>query len=110
MDGGGRLSRSVRPLSARATGPQADLKMAARGAGILLRERLSPLARILTALRARKAPVREPSTNRIVIFIERHVPRRVGIAATVLMLTGSVALGVVKGDHVDEMIAAFGDV
>ena len=38
MDGGGRLSRSVRPLR-----PQADLKMAALGAGILLREQLSRL-------------------------------------------------------------------
>jgi cell division protein FtsQ len=83
--------------------------MAAVGAGILLREQLSPLVRMFVALRNRKPAVREPSSNRIVIFIERYVPRRVGIAATVLMLAGSVALGVVKGDHVDEMIETLSD-
>ncbi len=104
MDGGGRLSRSVGSLR-----PQADLKMAARGAGILLREQLEPLERSLTALKNRKAPEREPSTNKLVIFIERHVPRRVGIAATLLILAGSVGFGVVKGEHVDEVVAAFQD-
>src|SRR3954471_11996134 len=104
MDGGGRLSRSVRSLR-----PQADLRMAALGAGILLRERLSPLERVLAALKNRKAPVREPSTNKIVVFIERYVPRRVGIAATVLMLASSAVFGIVKGEHVDEVVAAFND-
>lgn len=104
MDGGGRLSRSVGSLR-----PQADLKMAARGAGILLREQLEPLERSLTALKNRKAPEREPSANKIVIFIERYVPRRVGIAATLLILAGSVGFGVVKGEHVDEVVAAFQD-
>jgi cell division protein FtsQ len=83
--------------------------MAARGAGILLRERLEPLERSVRALKNRKAPAREPSTNKLVIFIERHVPRRVGIAATLLILAGSVGFGVVKGEHVDEVIAAFQD-
>ncbi|WP_398480355.1 cell division protein FtsQ/DivIB [Tardiphaga sp.] len=104
MDGGGRLSRSVGSLR-----PQADLKMAARGAGILLRERLAPLERSVSALKNRKAPEREPSTSKLVIFIERYVPRRVGIAATLLMLAGSVGFGVVKGEHVDEVVEAFMD-
>jgi len=104
MDGGGRLSRSVGSLR-----PQADLKMAARGAGILLRERLAPLERSVSALKNRKAPEREPSTSKLVIFIERYVPRRVGIAATLLMLAGSVGFGVVKGEHVDEVVEAFKD-
>ncbi|OYU86950.1 MAG: cell division protein FtsQ [Bradyrhizobiaceae bacterium PARB1] len=104
MDGGGRLSRSVGSLR-----PQADLKMAARGAGILLRERLAPFERSVTALKNRKAPAREPSTNKVVIFIERYVPRRVGIAATLLILAGSVGFGVVKGEHVDEVVTAFQD-
>ncbi|MGM5033716.1 cell division protein FtsQ/DivIB [Tardiphaga sp. 803_E3_N1_3] len=104
MDGGGRLSRSVRPLR-----PQADLKMAALGAGILLREQLSPLARFWARFRAAKPAVREQSSNRFIATLERYAPRRVGIAATVLMLTGSLALGVVKGNHVDEMVEAFND-
>jgi cell division protein FtsQ len=83
--------------------------MAARGAGILLRERLAPLERSVSALKNRKAPEREPSTSKLVIFIERYVPRRVGIAATLLMLAGSVGFGVVKGEHVDEVVEAFMD-
>jgi len=83
--------------------------MAALGAGILLREWLSPLERVLVALKNRKAPVREPSSNKVIFFIERYVPRRVGVAATVLMLAGSAAFGVVKGGHVDEVVTAFND-
>ena len=73
------------------------------------RERLEPLERSVTALKNRKAPEREPSTNKLVIFIERYVPRRVGIAATLLILAGSIGFGVVKGEHVDEVVAALQD-
>ncbi len=83
--------------------------MAALGAGILLREQLSPLARFWARFRAAKPVVREQSTNRFIAMLERYAPRRVGIAATVLMLTGSVAFGMVKGNHVDEMVEAFSD-
>jgi cell division protein FtsQ len=85
--------------------------MAALGAGILLRERLGRLLPQGSGSHGsgRKAPVREPSSNRLIIWLERHVPRRVGIAATVLMLIGSVGLGVVKGNHVDEMIEVLSD-
>ena len=47
MDGGGRLARSLRSLR-----PQADLiKAAAKGALILLRERLAPLRERLAAIK-----------------------------------------------------------
>lgn len=98
MLGAGRLSRSDRPQ-----GPQTDLRLAARGAAILLREQLAPLARFLSQPRARKPVTREQSSNRFIAACERYVPRRVGIAATVLMLLGSVALGVVKGNHLEEV-------
>ncbi|MDB5656533.1 MAG: cell division protein FtsQ, partial [Tardiphaga sp.] len=98
MLGAGRLSRSVRPQ-----GPQTDLRLAARGAAILLHEQLAPLARFLRAHRARKPVIRETSPNRFIAAFERYIPRRVGIAATVMILLGSVALGVVKGNHLDEL-------
>ncbi|WP_295849898.1 FtsQ-type POTRA domain-containing protein [Tardiphaga sp.] len=104
MDGAGRPSRSVRPL-----GPPADLKMAAKGAVILLREQLLPLVRLLARFQFRKPVVREQNPNRLIAAFERYTPRRVGIAATVVMLLGSVALGVVKGDHLDELVEAFSD-
>ena len=76
MDGAGRLDRSVRSLR-----PQADLKAAAIGAVVLLRERLGRRARVP----ARPVIDREP-TNRLVRLVERYLPRRAGLALTVLML------------------------
>lgn len=100
MDSGGRLTRSLRSL-----GPQADLRMAAIGVAVLVRERLAPLNRFLA-----KRPVhREPNPNRVVAFFERYVPRRVGLALTLVMLFGSVGLGIVKGGHVDEVAEMFYD-
>src|SRR6266404_9952584 len=97
MDGGGRLARSLRSLR-----PQADLKAAAIGAVVLLRERLD-----------RRAPAR-PSLqrerpHRLIAFLERYLPHRAGVAATVLMLLGSAGLGVVKGGHLEEFTSALSD-
>ena len=97
MDGAGRLARSLRSL-----GPQADLKAAAIGAVVLLRERLG--------LRARTtAPIDRTPPNRIVLWLERTLPNRTGVALTVLMLLGSAGFGIVKGGHLDELTAALSD-
>jgi cell division protein FtsQ len=98
MDGAGRLDRSARSL-----GPQADLKAAAMGAVVSLRERLS-----------RRRPLAKPTLDREpqdrwVALIERYLPARSGIAATVLILLGSTGLGVVKGGHVEEFTTALSD-
>src|SRR6266550_3967317 len=82
MDGGGRLARSLRSLR-----PQADLKAAAIGAVVLLRERL----------------------HRLIALLERYLPHRAGVAATALILLGSAALGVVKGGHLEEFISVLSD-
>jgi cell division protein FtsQ len=88
----------------RTRGPQADLKAAAIGAAVLLREWLG-----------RRAPApkktvidREP-TNRVVVLVERYLPNRAGVALTVLMLLGSTALGIVKGGHADDFMAGLND-
>jgi cell division protein FtsQ len=99
MDGAGRLARSLRSLR-----PQADLKAAAIGAGMLLRERLG-----LNRVRARRPLEREQNPHRLIVWLERYVPRRAGIAATVLLLLGSAGLGIVKGGHFDEFITALSD-
>lgn len=96
MDGEGRLARSLRSLR-----PQADLKAAAIGAVVLLRERLG-------LPRAKRREEREPP-NRLIALIERYLPSRVGAIATVLLLLGSAVLGVVKGGHVEEMTQALSD-
>jgi cell division protein FtsQ len=98
MDGGGRLARSLRSLR-----PQADLKAAAIGAVVLLRERLG-----LPRARTKPSLERERS-HRLIAFLERHLPRRAGVAATVLLLSGTAGLGVVKGGHLEAFTSALSD-
>jgi cell division protein FtsQ len=97
MDGAGRSARSLG-----SPGPQTDLKAAAIGAVILLRERLK-LRRV-----AKSSLEREPP-HWLIDLIERYFPRRAGIAATVLILLGSAGFGVVKGGHLAAMTAALSD-
>jgi cell division protein FtsQ len=97
MDGGGRLTRSLRSLR-----PQADLKAAAIGAVVLLRERLG-----LGSAPAR--PSLEREQHRLIALLERYLPHRFGVAATALMLLGSAGFGIVKGGHVEELTSALSD-
>ena len=98
MDGGGRLARSLR-----SPGPQADLKAAAIGAAVPLRQRLG-----LNRARARAGRQRE-QPNRLIELLERHLPNRAGVAATVLMLLGSAGFGIVKGGHLEQFTSALSD-
>jgi cell division protein FtsQ len=98
MDGAGRLARSRRSQR-----PQTNLKAAAIGAVILLRERL-----------ARKRAVTKPSIereppHRLIATVERYLPNRFGVALTVLLIAGSAAFGIVKGGHLDDFISALSD-
>jgi cell division protein FtsQ len=110
MDGAGRLARSDRSLR-----PQVDLGAAAYGALILLREHLAArfAARRKTAkekpAKALKPIIEREPPPRVVAWIERHVPRRAGLAATLALLAGSAWLGIVKGGHVEEFTTAFSD-
>jgi cell division protein FtsQ len=54
------------------------------------------------------APDRHPPP-RLIAWIERSVPHRAGVIATMLLLLGSAGLGVVKGGHVAEVSVALGD-
>jgi len=104
MDGAGRLAEKLRP--------QADLKAAAVGAVVLLREYLG-FERATKPLENKpaKRPVvdREPPRPGIVAWVERNVPRRAGLAATVLLLAGSTFYGIVKGGHFDDFVTAVSD-
>jgi cell division protein FtsQ len=98
MDGAGRLARSQRSPR-----PQADLKAAAIGAVILLRERLGLNRAVAKPVLERESP------HRLIELLERYLPNRVGVAATVLLLLGSAGLGIVKGGHLEEMTSALSD-
>ncbi|WP_291867463.1 FtsQ-type POTRA domain-containing protein [Bradyrhizobium sp.] len=97
MDGAGRLARSLRSL-----GPQADLKAAAIGVVVLLRARLG-------LPRAAKPRLEREPPHRLIAFLERYLPNRAGVAATVLLLLGSAGFGVVKGGHLDAFTSALSD-
>src|SRR6202140_44595 len=98
MDGGGRLARSLRSLR-----PQADLKAAAIGAVVLLRERLG-----LHCAPA-KPPMGRERPLRLIALLEPYTPHRAGVAATILMMLGSAPFGVVKGGHVEQLSSALSD-
>src|ERR1700744_212961 len=95
MDGAGRLAAIERP--------QADLKAAAIGAVVLLRESLG-----FGRARAWPAVDRE-RPSRLALFVERYVPRRAGLYATLALLLASAGFGVVKGGHLDAFITAASD-
>src|SRR5260370_3338796 len=95
MDGAGRLARSLRSL-----GPQADLKAAAVGAVVLLREWLGR-----GRPPARPALDRAPP-NRFIHALERYLPHRAGVTLTALMLLGGAGFGIVNVGHVDELTQA----
>ncbi|MBR0791876.1 FtsQ-type POTRA domain-containing protein [Bradyrhizobium manausense] len=109
MDGAGSLTRSfVRSLR-----PQADLKAAAIGAVVLLREwvqdkRDETRDAAKQRIKAKAVVEREPPP-RLVALVERYLPRRVGISLTVLLLIGSCGLGIVKGGHLQDFITAVSD-
>lgn len=96
MDGGRRLAQSLRLLS--------DLKNAARGLAILTREWVQRRRRERAEQRLERT-----KNHRIIAFLEKYLPARLGVITTVLVLLGSVTLGVVKGGHIDEAAAGFND-
>jgi len=100
MDSAGRLARSIG-----SQGPRTDLKAAAIGAVVLLRERLG----VRRARHPRPSIEREVPPPPLVAWIERHVPRRAGIAATLMLLLASAGFGIVRGGHLDELSTALGD-
>lgn len=115
MDGAGSLTRSL----FRSLRPQADLKAAAVGAVVLLREwvqnkrqeRLQAArgaAKDKIKSRAKAVVEREPPP-RVVALVERYLPHRVGLSMTVLLLIGSCGFGIVKGGHLQDFITAVSD-
>ena len=99
MDGARRLAATQRP--------QADLKAAAIGAAVLLREYLG--LKRGSAKAVKRAVIDRGPPPRLIAWIEREIPRRAGLAATLLLLVASAGLGIVKGGHYDNFVAAVAD-
>jgi cell division protein FtsQ len=96
MDGGGRLARSLGRSR-----PQSD---SGRGAGAA-----APRPRARTSRRTETAALAGGAPHRIIALLETRLPRGVGVAAMVALLAGAGALGVVRGGHADNVLAALGD-
>jgi cell division protein FtsQ len=90
----------------RSPGPEVDLRAAAIGAVVLLREWLG--RRCARATRARAASERTVPP-RPIAMIERYMPKRAGVAASVLLLVASTGLGIVKGGHLEAFTTALSD-
>ena len=90
----------------RSPGPEVDLRAAAIGAVVLLREWLGRGRARATRARAESNPA-EPA--RPIALIERYVPKRAGLAASVLLLLASTGLGIVKGGHLEAFTTALSD-
>ena len=90
----------------RSPGPEVDLRAAAIGAVVLLREWLGRgRARAKHAREASERPV----PARPIALIERYLPQRAGVIASVLLLLASTGLGIVKGGHLEAFLTALGD-
>src|SRR5262249_10417499 len=98
MDGAGRSSRSRGSSE-----PKTDLKAAAIGAVVLLREYFGFDRKRVKARADREVP------NRAILWLERHMPRRAALMLTIATLLGSAVLGVFKGGHVDAVLAQLAD-
>jgi cell division protein FtsQ len=81
-----------------------DLKNAARGLAILTREWFERNRRERLARRLER-----PKHHPAIVFLEKYLPSRLGVTATVLILIGTISFGVVKGGHLDEAVAGFND-
>ncbi|MGY3587381.1 cell division protein FtsQ [Bradyrhizobium sp. USDA 4341] len=65
--------------------------------------------------RRRRRPARRPQMidreppNRYILLVERYLPRRIGLVATLAILFGSLGFGIVKGGHLEEFTTALSD-
>src|SRR5689334_20157007 len=94
MDGGGRLSRSVGR-----TGPQSNPSKKVASAASRFRVR--------TSASAYRRPFHDE--NPTIAKLERWMPRGIGVVAMVLLLAGTVALGVVRGGHSEDFLNGLSD-
>ena len=77
---------------------------------------MDALAGVAAALRARlpfvasaKARRRNDQPSGLIAFMENRLPRRTGLAATLLLLLASTGLGVVKGGHLETFITTLSE-
>ncbi len=103
MDGGGRLSRSVKPPQRRSDPVK---KKAASKASQTHVSNLEP-SRVPEPVFTHE--FNDQHRNGAIAALERWLPRGIGTAATVLLLLGAGVLGVVRGGYTDNVTGALSD-
>ncbi|HEY0220001.1 MAG TPA: cell division protein FtsQ/DivIB [Afipia sp.] len=104
MDGGGRLSRSVKPPQRRSDPAK---KKAASRASKTHASSLEPTRvpePVFTA-----DDFNDQHRTGAIAALERWLPQGIGTAATVMLLLGAGVLGVVKGGYADDVAGALSD-
>jgi cell division protein FtsQ len=99
MDGGGRLARSLRQPRPQSEQTTTTARRAAPRAA-----RLPDRSR-----RSYRGPAHDETLPHFLAVMQRRLPRRFGLGATLFILLASLALGAVKGNHVDEIASALSD-
>src|SRR5690349_24330659 len=94
MDGAGRSRRSRGSSE-----PKTDLKAAAIGAAVLLREYAGFDRKRVKARADRETP------SRAILWLERATPRRAALMLTLATLLGRAGRGAVQGGHVGAVLA-----
>jgi cell division protein FtsQ len=99
MDGGGRLARSLRQPRPQSEQTTTTARRAAPRAA-----RLPDRSR-----RSYRGPAYDETLPHFLAVMQRRLPRRFGLGATLFILLASLALGAVKGNHVDEIVSTLSD-
>jgi cell division protein FtsQ len=77
------------------------------GAAAALRARLLPAS--LPAKSKSRRTLRDERPSGLIAFVERRLPRRSGVIATLLLLAASAGFGIVKGGHLEQFVATVSD-
>lgn len=100
MDGGGRLSRSIRQAGHQSILDKKAAKPASRSRARAPKSPRRPAA---------PAVFNDQGRNGHIVTLERWLPRGIGLAAAVALMIGAGALGVVKGGHAGNFLGALSD-
>jgi cell division protein FtsQ len=58
---------------------------------------------------AHRAPIHDENMPHFLVVMQRRLPQRFGLVATLAIFLATLGLGLVKGNHVDDLVSGFND-